>query len=124
MRSSGIRSARAFCTTSTRSVWLSGLSIHSEPRQVGMRQLSAVHYHAAEFGAAVQHRENLAGIEQALVIESAFEPLLLVEIGFGKHLRHQIALLDAHPMLAGKDAAHLHAQLQDVGTEFLGAREL
>jgi hypothetical protein len=33
--------------------------------------------HAAEFGAAMQHREHLAGIEQPTRIEGAFEPLLL-----------------------------------------------
>jgi hypothetical protein len=33
--------------------------------------------HAAKLGATVQHREYLAGIEQALVVERAFQPLLL-----------------------------------------------
>ena len=37
--------------------------------------------HAAELGAAVQLGEHLAGIEQALVVEGAFEALLLVEVG-------------------------------------------
>jgi hypothetical protein len=32
---------------------------------------------AAELGAAVQSRENLAGIEQALIVEGALQPLLV-----------------------------------------------
>ena len=61
--------------------------------------------HAAEFGAAVQGRKHLAGIEQALRVERAFQPLLLVEVYFRKHLRHQVALLDANAMFAGEHAA-------------------
>ena len=52
--------------------------------------------HAAQFGAAMQCRKNLARIEQAPVIEGALDALLLVEIGFREHFRHQVALLDAH----------------------------
>jgi hypothetical protein len=37
--------------------------------------------HAAKFGAPGERRENLAGIEQAFVVEGAFQALLLVEIG-------------------------------------------
>ena len=52
----------------------------SKPRNVGKRQLAAVDVHAAEFGAAVQGRKHFSGIEQALRVERAFQPLLLVEI--------------------------------------------
>ena len=83
-----------------------------------------MHVHAAELGAAVQRREHLAGIEQALVVEGAFEPLLLVEIDLGEHRRHQVALLDADAVLAGEHAADLDAEPQDVGAERLGALEL
>ena len=77
--------------------------------EFGKRQLAAMDMHAAEFGAAVQGRKHLAGIEQALRVERAFQPLLLVEIDLGEHLRHQIALLDADAVLAGQDAAELDA---------------
>ena len=61
--------------------------------------------HATQFGAAVQGWKYLAGIEQALRVEGAFQPLLLVEIDLAEHFRHQVALLDADAMFAGKDAA-------------------
>ena len=54
-----------------------------------------------KLGAAVQLWKHLAGIEQALRVEGAFEPLLLVEIGFVEHDRHQVALLSdrrGHPV--------------------------
>jgi len=66
----------------------------------------------------------LAGIEQALLVERAFEALLVGQIDLGKHGRHQIALLDSDPVLAGQHAAHLHAQPQDIGPEGLGALQL
>ena len=40
-----------------------------------------MHVQAAELGAAVQLREHLAGVEQALGIEGAFQALLLGEVG-------------------------------------------
>ena len=46
------------------------------------RQLAAGNVHAAEFGAAVQLRKHLAGIEQALRVERAFHPLLRVQDRF------------------------------------------
>src|SRR5258705_2812900 len=57
-----------------------------EPRQVWKRELAAVHMDAAEFGAAVQGRKHLSGIEQALRVEGAFHPLLLVEVDLRNHL--------------------------------------
>ena len=42
------------------------------------RQLAAGNVHAAELRAAVQLGEDLAGVQQALVVEGAVEPLLLV----------------------------------------------
>src|SRR5690242_19721008 len=80
-----------------------------ESRQVGKCHASGMDVHAAEFGAAVQGRKHLAGIEQAFVIEGTFEPLLLIEIGLRKHRRHQVALLDADAVLTGQDAADFHA---------------
>src|SRR5882724_9985252 len=76
-----------------------------------------MHMHAAELGAAVQYRKHFSGIEQAVRIERAFQPLLLIEIDLAEHFRHQIALLDADAMFAGQDAAKLDATAQDVGAE-------
>src|SRR5438874_2486873 len=83
-----------------------------------------MHVQAAELGAAVQSGKYFPGIEQASVIEGAFEALLLIEVGLGKHRRHQVALLDADAVLAGEHAANLNAELEDRGSELLGALEL
>src|SRR5579883_2998688 len=91
----------------------------SKSRNIRERQLAAGNVHAAELGATVQRRKHLAWIEQALRIEGAFEPLLLVEVDLGKHRRHQVALLDADAVLAGQHAANLDAELEDIGTERL-----
>src|SRR5450756_583534 len=92
----------------------------SESRNVRKCQPAGMNVHAAEFGATVQGRKHLAGIEQALGVEGAFDPLLLVEVDLAEHLAHQVALLDADAMLAGQDAAELDAGPQDVGAERLG----
>ena len=52
-------------------------------------------------------RKHLAGIEQPVRVEGAFQPLLVREVGFVEHLAHQVALLDADAVLAGQDAADL-----------------
>ena len=57
-------------------------------------------------------------------VERAFQALLLVQIRLVEHHRHQVALLDAHAVLAGQHAADLDAEPQDVGAERLGALEL
>src|SRR5579883_3458274 len=92
-----------------------------EARQIGVRLAAGVHVQATELGAAIQLREHLAGVEQPVRIEGAFEALLLVEIGLGEHDAHQIALLDPDPVLAGQDAADRDAQSEDVGAERFGA---
>ena len=79
--------------------------------------------HAAELGAAMQHREHLAGVEQPLGIEGAFQPLLVRKVDLGEHVAHEIALLDADAVLAGQHTAHLDAQPQYLGSEGLGAVE-
>src|SRR6478672_957670 len=113
----------------TRRVGLGGteqseLHSNSKPRNIGERQLAAGNVHAAQFGAAVQLWEHLVGVEQALLVEGAFDALLRVQVDFREHHRHQIALLDADAVLAGQDAADLDAKFQDVGAELLGALEL
>ena len=75
--------------------------------------------HPAELGAAVQFREHLAGIEQALGVEGTFDPLLLIEIDLGEHLSHQVAFLDSDAMLAGQHAAEF-----DAGLQYIAAKRL
>ena len=82
-----------------------------------------MHMHAPQFSAAVQRRKDLAGVEQQFGIEGAFDPLLLLEIGFAEHVRHQVSLFNADAMLAGQHPADLDAQAQDVVAEFLGPFE-
>ena len=57
---------------------------------------------AAEFGAAVELREDLAGVEQPIGIESALQALLMGEVGLVEHGAHQVALFDPDPVLAGQ----------------------
>ena len=47
---------------------------------MGMRQLRAMHMHMALLDAGRQGGKHLAGIEQALRIEGAFDPVLLLQI--------------------------------------------
>src|SRR5258705_11421835 len=88
-----------------------------KPRKLGESELAAVDMHAAELGAAVQGRKYLARVEQALGVERAFKPLLLVEIDLAEHFAHQVALLDADAMFAGQHAAEFDADPQDVVAE-------
>ena len=55
-------------------------AICSKPAGSREAQLATVDMHAAQFGAAMQRRKDLAGIEQALGVEGAFQPLLLLEV--------------------------------------------
>ncbi len=61
---------------------------------------------AAELGAAVQLREDLAGIKDLGRVEGALEALLLVEVVLVEHHRHQVALLDADAVLADEYRVH------------------
>src|SRR5215468_8500628 len=81
----------------------------SKPRNIRKWKLSTAHVHAAQFGAPGQRRENLAGIEQPLVVEGAFEALLLVKIGLREHHRHEVALFGPNAVFAGENAADFHA---------------
>jgi hypothetical protein len=76
---------------------------------------------AAEFSAAVQLRENLAGVKQPFAIEGAFHALLLIEIVFGEHRVHQIALFDTDTVFASENATDFHAQFQNFGAGWLAS---
>ena len=65
-----------------------------------MRQLAAMDMDAAELGAAMELREHLAGVQQTVRVEGAFEALLMGEVGFVEHCSHEVALFDADPVLA------------------------
>src|SRR6185312_6620960 len=125
MSSSGSSCATAAATISTSSrSSLGAKRVISEPRQLREGDLAVVDMHAAELGAAMEFREDLAGIEQPVRVEGTFEALLMVEIDLVEHRWHQVALLDADAVLAGEHAAHLDAEAQDVRAEGFGALEL
>src|SRR5579859_4742781 len=100
--SSGALRSSADITASTSAAGVVGCIrfMGSEPRQVGETQRPVMNMDPAQFRAAAKLREDLAGIEQLLRVEGAFEPHLVVEIGLGEHGRHQVALLDPDAMLA------------------------
>ena len=89
-----------------------------EPRQVWKPHLPAVDVHAAELGAAVELGEDLAGVEDLGRVEGAFDALLLIQVVLVEHHRHQVALLDADPVLAGEAAADIDAELGGVAPVF------
>src|SRR3546814_8468286 len=84
---SGISSAAAQRTAS--STWgavagfrISGMSgTISEPRDLRERHLPLPDVHPPQLGTAVQPGEHLAGVEQAVAVEGAFEALLLLQVG-------------------------------------------
>ena len=82
---------------------------------------SLIGYDEGELDAAAQLGKHLAGIEQVIGIEGAFDAHLLVEVDLGELLAHHVSLLDADPVLAGQHSAHPHAEPEDVGAEKFGA---
>ena len=80
--------------------------------------------HAAEFGAAMQGRDVLAGVEQAARVEGRLDRMEQRQL-VGVELRaHLIDLLAADAVLAGDAAAHLHAQLENLAAQVFGAFQL
>ncbi|CAI8810606.1 hypothetical protein EMIT0373P_20256 [Pseudomonas chlororaphis] len=93
----------------------------SETLQLGEGQLPGVHVHGAEFGAAVQGRDVLAGVEQAAGIEGRLDRVeqgQLVAVELGAHL---VDFLPADPVFAGDAAADRDAQLEDLAAQGFGA---
>lgn len=80
--------------------------------------------HGTEFGAAMQGRDGLAGIEQPGWIECGLDGMELIQFDAIELDAHLVDLLHADAVLSGDGAANLHAQLQDAATEFLGAFQL
>ena len=81
-----------------------------KPRQVGVGQTAGVDMQSAELGAAVQLGEHLAGVQETVRVEGAFEALLLGEIHFIEHRAHQVTFLDPNPMFTSEYATDLHAK--------------
>ncbi len=75
--------------------------------------------HAAKLGAVVQLRKHLARIEQVLVIECTFDPLLLFEVGFIEHHRHEITFFNTNPVFTGQNSTHFDTKPQNIGAKFL-----
>src|SRR5690606_30364826 len=96
----------------------------SEALQFREGQLTAMHMHAAEFGAAVQGRDVLAGVEQTGRVEGGLHGMeqgQLVGVELGAHL---VDLLAAHTMFAGDRATDLDAKLEDLAAQRLGTLQL
>src|SRR5581483_4709466 len=73
---------------------------------------------------AALEREHLGRVEQPLGIEHRLDAHLHAQIGLVELHAHQVALLDAHAVLAGEAAAGRHAQLEDLVARLLGALRL
>ena len=57
-------------------------------------------------------------------IESAFDALLLGQIGLGEHLAHQVAFFDPDAMFTGQHPAQFDTGFQDIGAEGFGLFQL
>ena len=60
----------------------------SESRQVGEGHSAGMNVEAAKFGAPMELRKNLAGIEQSIRVEGAFDPLLMRQVALVEHRSH------------------------------------
>lgn len=76
--------------------------------------------HTAKLGATAQLGEDLSRIEQSLVVEGAFDALLMVEVGFREHRTHQVAFLHADTVLTGQHATDRDTELENVAAEIFG----
>src|SRR3954469_13795066 len=110
--------ARTTCSTSfaSRTLRVSTRAC-SKPGEFGKGEFAAMHVHAAEFGAAVKGRKHLARVEQALCVERAFQPLLLVQIDLAEHLRHQVPLFDSDAVFSRQHAAEFDTDPQYISAE-------
>jgi len=89
-----------------------------KPRQVGVGQTAGVDMQSPS-SAQRCNWGTLAGVQETVRVEGAFEALLLGEVHLVEHRPHQVAFFDADPMFASEYAADLHAESQDIGAKFL-----
>src|SRR4051812_1720672 len=68
-----------------------------------------------------RRRHDLPWVGQPVGVERAAQLLERREVGLAEHLRHVALLVDADPVLAGDRAAGVHAGLEDLPRELLGA---
>src|SRR5215218_3006643 len=114
--------ARTTCSTSlaSRTLRVSTLAC-SKPREFGEGEPAAMDVHPAEFGAAMQGGKHLAGVEQSLCVERAFQSLLLIKVDLAEHLGHQVPLLDTDAVFPREYAPKLDTDPQNIGAERLGS---
>src|SRR3990172_5787304 len=68
---------------------------------------------------AAVEREHLGRVQQPLGVERGLDAHLDVEVGWRELHAHEVALLDADPVLAGQTAADGDAQLEDLPARLL-----
>src|SRR5712664_1647349 len=90
-----------------------------EARDFRKSRLAAAYSRAAELHTAAGRGKHLAGIEEFLRIERAFEALLLDQINIAELVLHEVPLLDANAVLPGEHPAEFDTGLEDVGPESL-----
>ena len=85
--------------------------------ELGVRQLTTAYQHLAVLGAALEGRDHLSRVQEALRVEGGFD---------GEHQRvlftaelhaHRIQLLDTHAMLTCHGTSHGNACFENVGTK-------
>src|SRR5256885_9555667 len=74
---------------------------------------------ARAFPAQLGAREQLARVAELLRVEGAAHAAHRLDVGFGEHFAHEVALFDADAVLAGDVAAGADAELEDLGGERL-----
>ena len=77
-----------------------------------------------ELGTATELWKHLAGVEQTVGVECAFQALLMREVALIEHRSHQVAFFDADTVLTGQHAADFDAELEDIGPKGLGSLDL
>src|SRR5690606_29824593 len=100
------------------------LSCPSESLQFRKRQLTAVHVHGAELGAALQGRNVLARIEQTLGIKCGLDRLEVQQFVGVELDAHLVDLFATYAMLARNGAADPDAEFEYLAAQLFGAFRL
>ena len=79
------------------------------------------HMHLAVFSTAMQRGYRLIGIEKKGCVERTLDAKERFPLRGRELHAHGIDFFNANAMLAGDSAADLHAQFQNLGTEFFSA---
>ena len=77
-----------------------------------------MHVQFAQFRTAMQDRKYLAGVQPALRVKGAFDPLLLLQVLFIEHGVHEVPFFNADTVFTGQDATDFDTQTQDISAEF------